>query len=62
VQASLLGSDPYPGGGRIVTYAGWPLYSFAGDPHAGDTNGEGLKANGGRWYLIRASGKRVKRK
>lgn len=27
VKASLLGSDPDPAGGRVVTYAGWPLYT-----------------------------------
>ncbi|WP_144394187.1 hypothetical protein [Pleionea sediminis] len=32
------------------TYAGQPLYFYAGDSNAGDVNGDGL---GGTWYLAR---------
>ena len=27
----LLGSDRDPAGGRVVTYHGWPLYTYVGD-------------------------------
>ena len=27
----LLGSDPNPAGGRVVTYHGWPLYTYVAD-------------------------------
>lgn len=57
VKASLLGSDSNPAGGRVVTYNGWPLYTFAGDSGPGQTSGQGLDMNGGKWYLMGASGK-----
>jgi predicted lipoprotein with Yx(FWY)xxD motif len=54
---SLLGSDPDPEGGRVVTYAGWPLYTYIGDSAPGTATGQALNANGGLWYTIAASGK-----
>jgi predicted lipoprotein with Yx(FWY)xxD motif len=57
VRPSLLGSDPDPEGGRVVTYAGWPLYSYIGDSTAGTATGQALNANGGLWYVIAPSGK-----
>lgn len=33
---------------RQVTFNGWPLYHFAGDTAAGDTNGQGI---GDKWYV-----------
>ncbi len=56
-KTSLLASDPDPEGGQVVTYAGWPLYTYAADPSAGTANGEGINANGGLWYVISPSGK-----
>jgi len=56
VRASLLGSDPDPSGGRVVTYNGWPLYTYTGDVAAGQDTGQGIDLNGGNWYLIRPSG------
>jgi predicted lipoprotein with Yx(FWY)xxD motif len=58
VQSSLLGSDVDPAGGRrVVTYDGWPLYSYTGDVQAGQDTGQGIDLNGGYWYLMRPSGK-----
>lgn len=57
VKASLVSSDPDPQGGRVVTYAGWPLYLYAADPSAGTANGQALNANGGLWYVISPAGK-----
>jgi predicted lipoprotein with Yx(FWY)xxD motif len=34
-----------------VTYYGHPLYEFSGDKAAGDTNGNGLSDEGGRWIV-----------
>ena len=28
-------ADPDPAGGRVVTYDGWPLYTYAGDVEPG---------------------------
>ena len=35
VRADLLGTVPDPGGGRVVTYHGWPLYTYLGDASPG---------------------------
>jgi predicted lipoprotein with Yx(FWY)xxD motif len=57
LKASLLGSDPDPEGSSVVTYAGWPLYTYAADSAAGEDNGQAIEADGGRWYVIAPSGK-----
>jgi predicted lipoprotein with Yx(FWY)xxD motif len=44
---------------RQVTYAGHPLYTFAGDKSAGQTTGEGLTNFGAGWYALAASGQKV---
>jgi predicted lipoprotein with Yx(FWY)xxD motif len=56
VKASLLGSDPAPGGGRVVTYGGWPLYTYTGDVDPGQATGQAIDLNGGEWYVLRPSG------
>lgn len=56
-RSSLLGSDPDPEGGRVLTYAGWPLYTYVADSVAGQASGQGLETNGGLWYVIAPSGK-----
>jgi predicted lipoprotein with Yx(FWY)xxD motif len=55
VTRGLLGSAADPAGGRVVTYGGWPLYSYDGD-QPGQVNGQALNLNGGFWYLMRPSG------
>ncbi len=57
LKASLLSSDPDPEGGSVVTYAGWPLYTYEADSAAGQDNGQAIEANGGHWYVIAPSGK-----
>jgi predicted lipoprotein with Yx(FWY)xxD motif len=59
-RQSLLGTDPDPAGGRVITYAGWPLYTYASDVQAGQVTGQGVNLNGGLWYLMRPSGVPVK--
>ncbi len=56
VKASLLGSDPDPEGGRVVTYHGWPLYTYVADSAAGTATGQGINQSGGLWYVIGPSG------
>ena len=46
-------------GSMQVTYAGHPLYYYSGDSKAGDTNGQGLNVNGGKWWLVAPSGKPI---
>ncbi len=60
VRQSLLGTDPDPAGGRVITYAGWPLYTYTSDVQAGQVTGQGINLNGGVWYLMRPSGTPVK--
>jgi predicted lipoprotein with Yx(FWY)xxD motif len=60
VKASLLGSDPDPEGGEVVTYAGWPLYTFVSDTKPGEASGQAVNLNGGYWYAITPAGKVVK--
>ena len=45
-------SDPDPSGGSVITYNGWPLYTFASDNAAGQTNGQGLQ---GVWFVATPS-------
>jgi predicted lipoprotein with Yx(FWY)xxD motif len=61
-QSSLLGSDPNPAGGRVVSYAGWPLYLYAGDHSPGSANGQALNLNGGLWYVLTPAGKAIQTK
>ncbi|MFI8089839.1 SCO0930 family lipoprotein [Streptomyces sp. NPDC086080] len=45
-----------PDGAAQQTINCWPIYTFAGDKAAGDTNGQGV---GGTWYAVRPDGKPV---
>src|SRR5271155_1643922 len=60
VKSSLLGSDPDPEGGDVVTYAGWPLYTYVADSGAGTASGQALNINGGLWYVISPAGNVIK--
>jgi predicted lipoprotein with Yx(FWY)xxD motif len=59
VRSALLGTTKRSDGSTQVTYKGHPLYTYAGDAKAGDTNGQGVSAFGARWYAVSPSGKRV---
>ena len=61
-KASLLGSDPDTLGGPVVTYAGWPLYTYTADGGPGKATGQGLNLNGGFWYTLTPAGKVDKKK
>jgi predicted lipoprotein with Yx(FWY)xxD motif len=58
-QAALLSTAMQTDGSAQVTYSGKPLYHFAGDAKAGDTNGQGV---GGVWFAVTADGQLVKAK
>jgi predicted lipoprotein with Yx(FWY)xxD motif len=59
IRPGLLGTDPNPGGGRVVTYRGWPLYTYLGDAAAGHAAGQGADDDGGYWWAMRPSGQIV---
>jgi predicted lipoprotein with Yx(FWY)xxD motif len=59
VQASLLGVVKGSNGTRIVTYAGWPLHTFAGDGGPGQAKGEGVVSFGGTWEVLTPAGSPV---
>ena len=56
VKASLLGTTKRGNGSLQVTYNKHPLYSYALDKQAGQTNGEGISAFGAHWYTVSAKG------
>ena len=45
-----LGAIKRPGGGLQATYDGHPLYTYIGDSHPGQANGNDLDLDGGYWY------------
>lgn len=55
-RSSLLGSDPDSEGGRVLTYAGWPLYTYISDSEPDAATGQALNANGGLWYVLSPAG------
>jgi predicted lipoprotein with Yx(FWY)xxD motif len=57
VKAAKLGTIKAKNGMRQVTYAGWPLYWFAGDKKAGQTSGQAFEKE---WYVVNTSGALVK--
>jgi predicted lipoprotein with Yx(FWY)xxD motif len=61
VKQSQLGSDADPAGGRVITYAGWPLYTYVTDTGSGQARGQALNLNGGLWYVISPSGQVIKK-
>lgn len=61
-KASLTGSDRNPGGGRVVTYHHWPLYTYIADRKPGQAKGQALNLNGGLWYVLAPSGKVIRTK
>lgn len=56
VDASVVGSDSDPTGGRVVTYENWPLYLYVKDPTPGTYHGQGVNSKGGLWYVVSPSG------
>ena len=56
VKVALLDSDSDPAGGRVVTYAGWPLYTYISDSAPGQATGQGLETSGGKWYVMTPAG------
>lgn len=57
--ASQLGTTKRKDGSVQVTYAGHPLYTYAGDKEPGEANGNGLNFFGGEWWAMDESGEIV---
>jgi predicted lipoprotein with Yx(FWY)xxD motif len=50
--AGTFGTITRSDGTLQATYDGNPLYTFAGDTSAGDTNGQNLTSDGGTWTVV----------
>jgi predicted lipoprotein with Yx(FWY)xxD motif len=57
LDASKLTVVDRTDGSKQVKYGNWPLYYFANDAAAGDTNGQGLND---KWYVVGADGEPIK--
>ena len=53
IDAALLGDAARADGTSQATYNGWPLYYYASDGTAGDTNGQGANDV---WFVVDAAG------
>ncbi|MGW3635716.1 SCO0930 family lipoprotein [Streptomyces sp. NPDC005122] len=56
VDKALLGEVTRTDGTKQLTIGGWPMYRYAKDTKAGDTNGQGV---GGIWYASAPNGKKA---
>ena len=56
LDATKLTTVDRTDGTKQVKYGDWPLYHFANDAAAGDTNGQGLN---NVWYVVDATGELV---
>jgi len=58
-KAGDLATTKRSDGALQVTYDGHPLYYFAGDAAAGQTNGQGSDGYGAKWWLVDPSGSAI---
>jgi predicted lipoprotein with Yx(FWY)xxD motif len=58
-KASLIRTTARSDGRAEVTYNGHPLYYYAGDQKAGDTNGQDLNQFGAGWYVLSPAGAKI---
>jgi predicted lipoprotein with Yx(FWY)xxD motif len=59
IAAAKLGASRRTDGSAVVTYAGHPLYTYAGDTKRGDVKGQGLDQFGAEWYVVAPSGRKI---
>ena len=59
LAAAKLGSIKRADGKTEATYAGHPLYTYAGDTKPGDTRGQALDQFGAEWYVLAPSGHQI---
>jgi predicted lipoprotein with Yx(FWY)xxD motif len=55
-MTSKLGTTKRKDGALQVTYAGWPLYTYAADEKPGDANGNDIDSFGAEWYALLPNG------
>lgn len=55
-MAAKLGTTKRTDGTVQVTYAGWPLYTYAADTKPGEANGQDIDSFGAEWYALQPSG------
>lgn len=53
---SMLGTTKRKDGTTQVTYAGHPLYTYAGDKNPGEANGNDIDQFGAEWYALQPNG------
>src|SRR3954453_3551913 len=58
-EASLLGTSKRSDGALEVTFAGHPLYYFAGDAQPGQTTGQGSDGFGAEWFVFAPNGNAI---
>lgn len=56
IDAARIGTVARPGGGRQITYGGWPLYTYLGDRYTFTVTGNGRHAGGGTFHPITPAG------
>lgn len=54
-----LGTTKRPDGSEQVTYKGHPLYFYDDDKDSGDAYGQGSKAFGAGWYVLKPNGSKL---
>jgi predicted lipoprotein with Yx(FWY)xxD motif len=54
-----MGTITREDGTKQVTYKGHPLYFFVKDGDAGDAYGQGVRAFGSSWYVLKPSGAKI---
>jgi len=59
LPAAKLGATKRTDGRTEVTYAGHPLYTYAGDAKPGQARGQGLDQFGAEWYVLAPSGHKI---
>jgi predicted lipoprotein with Yx(FWY)xxD motif len=58
-SAALIGTTARADGTTQVTYAGHPLYYYAGDRTPGDTTGQDIDQFGAKWYVLAKDGNKI---
>ena len=59
LPAAKLGAAKRTDGTTEVTYAGHPLYTYAGDAKPGQARGQGVDQFGAEWYVLATSGHKI---